>query len=150
MKDIFIDNNVASKFCNPMDPEYLKLVNWLLKDSLAHLVVSKKLIREYMASNKGATSGTSITVLISRLSIEGRLVNIGNEEIREFKRIHFRKKVESKLTCNTEDRDHIPVVLLSKRKYALAYDQNFLTDLVNFPGFNVTAASRPEKLPYSK
>lgn len=28
-KDIFIDNNIASKFSNPLDPEYKKLIKWL-------------------------------------------------------------------------------------------------------------------------
>ena len=29
-KDIFIDNNIASKFSNPQDPEYIKLTQWLM------------------------------------------------------------------------------------------------------------------------
>ena len=29
-KDIFIDNNIASKFSNPQDKEYIKLTQWLL------------------------------------------------------------------------------------------------------------------------
>ena len=48
-KDIFIDTNVASKFSNPQDKEYIKLTQWLIlfdrddagnKDNYAHLVVS--------------------------------------------------------------------------------------------------------------
>ena len=56
-KDIFIDNNVANKFTNPQDTEYKKLTQWLLnfnvddienKNNYAHLVVSKKLLAEYL------------------------------------------------------------------------------------------------------
>ena len=28
-KDIFIDNNIACRFSNPMDPEMKKLISWL-------------------------------------------------------------------------------------------------------------------------
>ena len=31
MKDIFIDNNIAKNFGNPMDEEYQKLIRWLQK-----------------------------------------------------------------------------------------------------------------------
>ena len=52
MKDIFIDNNIASRhFSNPIDDEYEKLINWLdtrsdVKENDAHLVVSRFLINE--------------------------------------------------------------------------------------------------------
>ena len=45
LKDIFIDSNVAKNFANPLDPEYKKLVNWLMnfdednQTNNAHLVV---------------------------------------------------------------------------------------------------------------
>ena len=40
MKDIFIDNNVASRFKNPADEEYKKLLNWITEKG--HLVLSQK------------------------------------------------------------------------------------------------------------
>jgi len=30
-KDIFIDNNIAKNFTNPLDGEYKKLVQWLMR-----------------------------------------------------------------------------------------------------------------------
>ena len=46
-KDIFIDNNIACRFANPMDPEMKKLIDWLMKnvegsDKNAIMVVSPK------------------------------------------------------------------------------------------------------------
>lgn len=153
-KDLFIDNNIASKFSNPMDGEYRKLIQWLLHNDVAtpeenaYLVVSKKLLVEYYRSAQNAASDTAIPVIISRLQAEGRLTTISNEQIKQFKTVHFTKKVERSLTCNHEDREHLPVALLSARKYALSYDDSFINDLLNFPGFRVTAAKRPELIPY--
>ncbi len=155
-KDIFIDNNIAKNFSNPLDPEYKKLIQWLItynseqieSDNNAHLVVSNKLIAEYQRTTRNAASLTNIVVIISKLTREGRLIKISNQEIKDFKQQFFTKKVEKKLTCNSEDRDHIPVVLLSIRKYALSLDDKFVYDLRNFPGFTVLAEQRPEDLPY--
>jgi hypothetical protein len=159
MKDIFIDNNIASKFSNPQDKEYIKLTQWLLhfdatdlenKHNYAHLIVSNKLLAEYYRSSLNALSNTAIPIIIDKLIKDGRLIKISNNQIKEFKEAHFSKKVEKKLTCNNEDREHIPVVLLSHRKYAISYDDNFIHDIINFPGFVVSAAKRPEHIPYSK
>ena len=49
-----------------------------------------------------------------------------------------------------EKRNHIPIVLLSERKYALTKDKNFTYDLENFPGFKVLVSSHPENIPYDK
>lgn len=153
-KDIFIDNNVTKNFTNPMDPEYKKLVSWLMrnheeKSQNAYLVVSNKLLSEYYSSNRHANRGTNIVVIIGTLQKEGRLIKISNSALKEFKRIHFTKKVQRRLTCNRSDRDYIPVVLLSERKYALTIDDNFRHDLVNFPGFRAVAEKRPELIPYA-
>jgi hypothetical protein len=153
-KDLFIDNNIASKFSNPMDSEYRKLIKWLLHNNIAkpednaYLVVSKKLLVEYYRSAQNAASDTAIPVIIGRLQADCRLTTISNEQIKQFKAAHFTKKVERSLNCNHEDREHLPVVLLSARQYALSYDDSFINDLVNFPGFRVTAAKRPELIPY--
>jgi hypothetical protein len=157
-KDIFIDNNVAKNFANPMDKEYKKLVSWLQQykpvpspdHSNAHLVVSTKLIREYIASSGGANAATSIPALIAQLQKEGRLIRISNEDIKTFQNKYFSPKVLKVLKCNHRDRDHIPAVLLSHRKYALTIDDNFGNDLLRFPGFKPTVAKRPENIPYAK
>lgn len=156
MKDIFIDNNVAKNFANPLDPEYKRLIAWLIAfnendiANNAHLVVSDKLLAEYGRTAGFAYSATNITVIIGKLTREGRIVKIGNQKIKEFKRRYFTKTVVRRLTCNREDRNHIPVVLLSHRKYALSRDDNFRNDLESFPGFSVLTAKRPQDLPYDQ
>lgn len=155
-KDIFIDNNIAKNFSNPMGPQYRKLVKWLMKydkNNLslnAYLVVSQKLIGEYYNTASGDRGSTSIAVIIAKLTQEGRLSRFSNEKIKEFKRNHFKKAIVKKLRSNKKDHDHIPLVLLSDRKYALSQDKNFIYDLVHFPGFTVRAEKRPERLPYDK
>lgn len=156
-KDIFIDNNIASRFKNPADPEYIKLRDWLVlyreikngeEDTNAHLVVSNKLLHEYSRSNQNIKDGQNIILIIGRLQRQGRLIKIDNQAIKDFQQEHFTKKTEKKLSCNQEDREHIPVVLLSNRKYALSIDDAFVKDLLNFPGFKVLACKRPEEMPY--
>jgi uncharacterized membrane protein len=158
-KDIFIDNNIASRFKNPADPEYIKLRDWLLlyreikeneADNNAHLVVSNKLLNEYSRSNQNIKDGQNIILIIARLQRQGRLIKIDNQAIKEFQQEYFTKKTLKKLSCNEEDREHIPVVLLSHRKYALSIDDAFVNDLLNFPRFNATVAKRPEELPYNE
>lgn len=58
-KDIFIDNNIACRFSNPMDPEMKKLIAWIMEceegsQNNAILMMSDKLLREYGASCQGA------------------------------------------------------------------------------------------------
>ena len=155
-KDIFIDNNIGKNFANPLDPEYKNLIQWLMAfnpnnaGKNAYLMVSNKLIAEYQRTSGSASSLINITVIISKRTQEGRLVKISNEQIKDFKRKYFKKKVVRNFTCNKEDHDHIPVVLLSDRKYALSLDDKFISDLIKFPGFVVLAAERPEKLPYNR
>jgi len=158
-KDLFIDNNIASKFCNPQDKEYIKLTKWLLhfdpsdksdKDNYAHLVVSQKLLIEYLRSSQNTNNGSAIPLIIDLLIRDGRLIKITNQQIKDFKSRYYTKRVENSLTCNNEDRDLLPVVFLSDRKFALTYDKKFKFDLENFPGFNVRVEKRPEELPYDK
>lgn len=157
-KDIFIDNNIASRFKNPADPEYIKLLDWLIRfqevnegqeDRNAYLVVSNKLLSEYNRSNEDVKGRQNIIAIIGRLQKEGRLVFVKNPEISSFRLKYFTKKIEKKLTCNLEDWDHIPIVLLSDRKFALSIDDAFVRDLNNFPRFSATACKRPEDLPYA-
>jgi len=156
-RDIFIDTNVANKFANPQDIEYLRLTKWLLKfnsddvenkEQYAHLVVSRKLLMEYYRSSLGAASSTAIPIIINKLQQQGRLVLISNQQIKEFKQKYYTKATERGFRCNSEDREHIPVVLLSDRKYALSYDENLIHDLETFPGFTVLVKKRPEEIPY--
>lgn len=155
-KDIFIDNNIAKNFSNPMDEEYKRLIRWLMtydpgnSSVNAILVVSNKLLAEYNRTAMNATTGTNSHVIINKLMSEGRLVKISNPAIKEFKQKFFSKKTEKSLRSNKADHDHIPVVLLSDRKYALSLDDNFIYDLRHFPGFTVLVEKRPEKLPYDK
>jgi hypothetical protein len=156
-KDIFIDNNIASKFSNPQDKEYIKLTEWLMfydqndidnKDNYAHLVVSKKLLVEYSRSALNAKSDTSIPSIIDKLLRENRLTIVSNQQIKDFQAVHYTKAVLGKLRSNNEDREHLPLVLLSDRKFALSYDDNFIYDLINFSGFTVLVKKRPEEIPY--
>ncbi|MBI3041030.1 MAG: hypothetical protein HYY80_05220 [Chloroflexi bacterium] len=154
MKDIFIDNSVTNNFANPPDPEYKKLISWLMNFDAsnvlgnAFLVVCNKLLMEYGRTSSLSKSPTNIWAIVDKLLREGRLNKIGNSEIREFKQKHFRPRVVRRLTCNNSDRDFIPVVLLSHRKYALTADSAFRNDLNIFPRFVVRAEGRPEDIPY--
>jgi hypothetical protein len=154
LKDIFIDNSIAKNFSNPLDPSYKHLVTWLMqyqptkvKDN-AHLVWSNKLLREYHATAASARSDTNIVTIVNTLTRQGRFIKISNQQIKEFKREYFKKYIVRRFRCNAEDRDHIPTILLSYRKYALIRDQKFIYDVNNFPGFTARAADCPEDLPY--
>lgn len=155
-KDIFIDNNIASKFNNPADIHYKELIKWLLdnheilsdKDDRAYLVVSSKLLAEYMRSCYAASGATAIPAIINQLTREGRLIKITNKQITDFKQQYFSNKVIRNLQSNKEDWDHIPVVMLSDRKYALVRDRKFTFDLNHFPKFTVLVCERPEDMPY--
>jgi hypothetical protein len=156
-KDIFIDNNIASRFKNPADPEYIKLRDWLVlyreieegeEDTNAHLVVSNKLLNEYSRSNQNIKDGQNIIAIIGLLQKKGRLIFVKNQAIKDFQQEHFTKKTLRQLSCNQEDREHIPVVLLSHRKYALSIDDAFVNDILKFPKFQALACKRPEEMPY--
>ncbi|OFX17555.1 MAG: hypothetical protein A2033_00265 [Bacteroidetes bacterium GWA2_31_9] len=154
-KDIFIDNNIAKNFSSPVDNEYKKLIKWLTHyddekpQKNAHIVVSQKLINEYSRSSVNAKSLTNITVILSIMQKQGRRIFITNQKIKDFQNKHFTKSILKKLKSNIEDREHIPVVLLSERKYVLSLDENFTYDLHQFPKFIVRVEKRPENLPYN-
>jgi hypothetical protein len=161
MKDIFIDNNVAKNFATPLDPNYKDLIKWIndfdadvVKKNpkkilnYAHLVVSQKLLVEYLKSSKNCSKPNAIPSIISRLTIQGRLLKKTKTEIEDFKNKHFSKKIEKGLLSNQEDHCHIVSVLISKRKLCLTYDDNLTTDLKVFPGHTVIVEKRPEKLNY--
>ena len=153
-KDIFIDNNITSKyFSTPTDEEYKKLIEWLAtynedEQNDAYLVVSPHLIREYNESNRNARSETNILNLLIEFTKQGRLVNFTKKQIEDFQQKYYSKKVLKNLLSNAKDRNHISVVLLSDRKMALSEDNNFLSDLKEFSDFETITAKRPENLNY--
>lgn len=153
-KDIFIDTNIVKNFTNPLDPEYKRLIKWLMtsntEDNKAYLAVSKKLLAEYGRTMRHAASGSNIAVIVNLLTRQGRLNEISNEKIRDFQQKYFTSKTRRKLTSNSEDRDHIPVVLLSERRYALTFDEKLTGDLGKFSSFIVTVGKKPADIPYDK
>lgn len=156
VKDIFIDNDSATNFSIPLNRYYKKLLTWLIsfdavdKSSNAYLVVSNKILSEYNRTSGNSLKETTMPVIIETLTQQGRLIKFSNVEIKNFKIRHFKKHIRKNLTCNSSDRDHIPVVLLSHRKYALSLDDKLRYDLKNFPGFTVLAEDSPHKIPYEK
>ncbi|WP_412560843.1 hypothetical protein [Winogradskyella sp. MIT101101] len=161
MKDIFIDNNVAKNFATPLDPHYKDLIKWINTfdkelvekepDKIldyAHLVVSQKLLVEYLKSSRDCSKPNAIPSIINRLQIQGRIQKKTKTEIEDFQKQYFSKKIEKGLLSNKEDHCHIVCVLISSRKLCLTYDENLTTDLEEFPGHNASVEKRPEKLNY--
>lgn len=158
-KDIFIDNNIAKNFASAKDFEYIKLIVWLMqlskfeidsiftklrtekkellysltnKDNKPYLAISKKLYAEYLGGSMGTKSHTAINNLLLRLKSDGnRFNNITKNQIDDF--IAERKKIFDTLNYLNKDKEHIPVVLLSDRKYGITYDKKFTEALINFP-----------------
>ena len=160
MKDIFIDNNIAKNFGNPMDEEYKKLIRWLQnfdetedpnREDCAFLLLSEKLRGEYIDSSRNSVEATGIQAIITLLNSQDRIHRITNKQIKEFQQTHFTKKLETELDLKHlgKDRNHVPVVLLSNRKYAIAIDKKFRYALINFPKFKATVVSRPQDLNYA-
>ncbi len=158
-RDIFIDANIASNFANPADPNYKELIAWLndnhdipdgQEDDRAYLVVSNKLMGEYCRSFRDSFLTNAMPMIVNRLTIDGRLVNISNTEIRKFKTAEFVPRVVHHMQSNAEDREHIPVVLLSERKFALTNDGDFAHDLGLFPRYGAMVSNRPEQIPYQE
>jgi len=161
MKDIFIDNNVAKNFATPIDKHYKDLIAWInefdqdlvennphLISNYAQLIVSQKLLKEYLSSSYNSSKINAIPMIINRLTREGRLKKISKTEIDCFISDNFSKTVKRNLKSNVEDHCHIVVVLLSVRKLCLTYDKNLSIDLTNFPGHTVSVKKRPEELIY--
>ncbi|GAB4041496.1 hypothetical protein [Spirosoma jeollabukense] len=145
IKDLFVDNNIAKNFKNPIDPEYKKLIEWLYETG--SLVITQKLFKEYHDSNRG-NYGQSILSIISRLTKDERLVNITNAQLDELK---FSKTTEKKCLRLKKDYWHLKAILLSNRKIAVIIDKAF-RDAVNnhpkFEGVQSSAVARPEEIDY--
>jgi hypothetical protein len=138
MRDIFIDANIACKFAKP-DKTQQELIDWLLLDNKsnpsanAHLVVSSYLLREYDRANINCSYG--IMHIYLTLMRQGRLNLKSKNELDAFKQEYINKRRWTKLQSKANDKEHIPLVFLSKRKYVISDDTNFLNDLINFPRF---------------
>ena len=149
MKDIFIDNNIALKLSPPLDEEYKELVAWLFEEGA--LVVSQKLLVEYnqgLIHLSNAKRNESVLGIIGRLTQEGRLNKINNQQISAF---IIPKKIENRLLSNKKDRDHLKTIILSFRKLAITSDNNFLRDINNYPKVNKVspeAAYSPSRINY--
>jgi hypothetical protein len=144
MKDIFVDNNVAKNFCNPMSQDYKDLIEWLKKHG--SLVVSDKLLGEYSSSTSHAYSLTNIGVIVDHLTRAGRLNKIGKPALRAF---GIPRRVEKTLRSNREDWVHLKTVLLSFRKIAISRDKKLRYDIENFPRYHAIAVARPSDINYS-
>jgi hypothetical protein len=153
VKDIFIDNNVASRFSRPADEEYKKLLRWLLEyneepEKDAYLVVSKKLEEEYIGSSQHALSTTSIPYIVEILRRQDRLNFFEKTEIDAFLQTYSTKQVRKKLRGIKKDWNHLAIVMLSDRKMAITIDDDFAYNLYHFPGFTTIVSKRPENLDY--
>lgn len=153
IKDIFIDNVIVTRhFSNPPKRHYKKLIAWLRRFDVkqphnnAYLVVSNKLLAEYYGTCSYSNSGINMPTIIDMLTRQGRLNRIKNDKIKGFKQKYFKKHI--KLRCNPKDKNHIPIIMLSHRKYALTADGDFCYDINHFPRFGAKAACGPQHLPY--
>ena len=141
-KDIFIDTNIACKFAKPNKAQ-VEFLEWL--ENSGYLMVSKKILNEY---NKSCNIRIFIAI-IDKLISNNRLVRISNDEIKTFKKQHFTKRITKRLQSNHQDRDHIPLVLLSERKIAITEDDKFTSDLMNIPGFKPIVSHTFDGVDYS-
>jgi hypothetical protein len=143
LKDVFVDNNVAKNFCNPVDPEFKEFVRWLFLRGT--LVVSNKIINEYSRSCGGSHSRSNILVIIDHQLRRKRLMKISNAEIDS---IAFTKAELRLIKSNRSDHQHLKVVRLSRRRLVITNDGNFANDVVKLPCISGRASDRPEQLPY--
>jgi hypothetical protein len=154
IKDIFIDTNCAVKLNNPIAEDYKELFRWLVRRKFDGddpvLVVSQKLLVEYSRSCGDIPKSQNFPLILDLLLKDGRRPCVKKIEIQNFKIKHFSKAIQRKLQSNFEDRDLIPVILLSQRKYALCGDNNLSKDLILFNKFNVVVSSNPSDIPYDK
>lgn len=152
MKDIFIDNNIAKDFATPINPYYKPLIKWLFdynkNEDDAFLVLSKKLMNEYVASAQSCIKSTNIVLIVDKLTREGRINRFSNNDIKQFMTSTYKPKVLRDLRSSYKDRFHIPIILLSDRKMALTKDVNLGFDLEHFPKHSVTVADCPSKVDY--
>jgi len=81
-KDIFVDNDVAKNFANPLDAHYKNFIDWLQDEGW--LVITNKILVEYCRTCCGCTSLTNIVAIINRLTRAGRLTRVSNPQLKAF------------------------------------------------------------------
>lgn len=140
MDDIFVDDCVAVKLENPLDPRFVGFVKWL--SAVGVLVTSKKILSEYNRSLSKGGPSTFITVL-NELQKDGRIRFFSNGDLKDFP---ISSHVARKLRSNKGDWWHIRAVMLSDEHRALSFDVNFKFDLTHFPGYSAKAGSYPEDI----
>ena len=143
MKDIFVDENIAKNFANPLSDEYKTFVDWLRSEG--SLVVSNKLITEYGRACQHSKSNTNIFAIIDIQTRDGRLNKKSNIELNAFK---VKKHVLNSFRSNKKDHNHIKLVMISFRKYAISIDKDLRYDINNFPGINAKAVTKPSLIDY--
>ncbi len=143
MKDIFVDNNIAQNFARAKDSHYRKFCTWLYNTGC--LVVSNKLIQEYISSNRDCHIHLGIASIIDAQTRDGRLNRIKNSQLRQFR---FQQNIKRSFRSNHRDHEFIKLVLLSFRKLALTIDQNLAYDIKHYPRYSCKVSSRPECIPY--
>lgn len=157
LKDIFIDNDtLVHNFTVSASNDYKKLMEWLKQydedspEDNAYLIISNKFQAEYGRSFAHAGPDNTVVAIIDQLTREERLKKKDNREIRIFMQEHFKNRVVRNLRSNRQDWDHIAVVMLSNRRYALTADNNLCYDINHFQGFDALAACDPQHIPYDK
>jgi hypothetical protein len=144
MSDILVDNTVARNFCNPLDPHYKAFVQWLILRGV--LVVTRSLVKEYIATAGSSPANTSMPSIIDLLTRAGRLALFTNHQLAAFR---FPPWIARRLRSNPKDHGNIKAVMLSQRKFALSHDNAFRYDVNNYPGYSARAERRPQDLPYA-
>jgi len=132
MKDIFIDADIANTFANTQDSHKVELIEWLLKNKDAYLVISNALRGEYINGNTDCDKIYSIRCIYFELQKEDRINPISNEEIKKFQQQFFNWGT---ITCKrkgSHDPEHIACIFLSNRRMAIVKDGKFHKDLLNF------------------
>lgn len=156
MKDIFIDADIANTFANTTEECKVDLINWLLNDDNAFLVVTNALRGEYLGGNENCDKEFSISHIYLVLMGMERINPISNQQIKDFQKKHF---IWNEITCKrkgSHDPDHIAAILLSERKFAIVKDGKFHNDLLNFhpkkkiKGRAITVVNCPSKIDFKE
>jgi hypothetical protein len=149
MKDIFIDVQIANRFSRPPNDEYKNLIRWLLECEDAYLVVSDKLKNKYWSGGQCLSSSpTSICHIYDILESEHRLNIKSSKEIKLFQEKYYKDK-SINLKCNKEDKDHLPIIILSNRQYAIIEDNAFAKVVSQFPKFKGRVSVQPGTYDYT-
>jgi len=140
--DIFIDNDTVKNLANPVGAAYKQFISWLIKEG--SLVVSNKIINEYCAGCGGQKSANILTII----DIQTKAGRLNKKSNADLKLVRFPQRLERAFRSNRKDWDHIRLVLLSDRRFAISQDANFCYDLTHYPSGHVTVAKSPAQICY--